>query len=789
MRYIYVFLVFIFWGPTINGQGSISGFVQDENGNAFEFATVALYQADSLITGTITNEQGNYLITDLPYGTYKLEATYLGYKTWTLDSVDLNSKTLALAPIALTSSAEQLNEVIITESQEFMKRRLDKKVVQVDRNLSASGGNLDDVLLNDPSFSIDSGGQISFRGSQNFKVLIDGRPSAVNGSEALQNIPASSIARIEIVTNPSAKYQADSEVGIINIVLKKEFNDGISGQTGLRYDHRNQGNSVLRLNSNFQAKFNRIHLYLSASASRDTIQLQGPTIIDIINENEDYAFHRDRIVNQLLLAKSVNIRSGIEVGLGQKNTLGLWGEIHIGNSNYNALAMDEDRSNDEPVVLGRLDYKNDRDAQHTQFTIEDRLKINDQKELHILADFSRSGTRRDNFRSYFTAPQTNPAVEILGEDAVFYQNEDRDRWHNELNYSNAFSHTSDLDFGLLHEYYERTNTIEEFNFDELIRDDSAKFKFAIYNAYANYSIVWKGMDFSVGSRFEYSTRKLEGAQNSSLVGLFPSLSIGKTFENDFSLTLHYSKRIRRPSARDLSPIILYSDNQVTWKGNPTLADAKVHNIGVGAQKQFEKTTLSAELFYRLADNGWFRILESVGENRFENYPIAVEHEQNTGMEFSANWKPSYKLGLTLNGTYFKQKIDNVGSRNDMATNSSRFVFSTNYAPMDNLKLQFDANYNGPTLYANSKIAETHFLNFAIEKRFPKTGLTLTLFANDFTGGNVYKQTYSDSSSNDNRHTLLVESYPSSTKYHGFHLRYSFRNFIKREVNPNFQFND
>ncbi len=789
MKIIIQFFILISFFNSLYAQGELKGNVIDENNTPFEFATIALYQSENLITGVISDEQGEFTLTDLPFGTYKMIVSYLGFKEVIIENINVNSETLLLAPITLIEEIEQLDEVIITERREFSRKRLDKKVIQVSENINASGGNLDNVLLADPSFSINSSGGISFRGSRNFKVLIDGRPTLLSGSEALQNITAATIARIEIVTNPSAKYQADSEVGIINIILKKEYHRGISGQAGIRYDYRDRGNYIMNANANFQAKWDKMRFYFQASALTDTIQLKGPTTVDIEKTSENYTFHRDRIMNQLRSANSFNLQSGIDMETSTKNTLGLWARLYRGNSDYNSISNDRDRQNEDAVILGRLDYKNDRQANATQFTLENTFKISDNKELHALTDFSFTNTERNNFRDYFIANEENPGVESQLEKTVFYQVEDRSRWHTALNYSDKINDSTHLEIGVLHEYYKRTNTFEELNFNMLIRDDKAYFKFNVYNAFVNYAGIWNGINISLGTRFEYSSRKLKGVERNSLTDFFPSITLGKNFKNHSMITFNYAKRIRRPSATDLSPILLYSDNQVTWRGNPGLIDAKVHNVSLGVQKKFEKVTVNAELFYRLVDGGWFRVLEFIGDNKFENYPITIKNEKNTGLEFLSSWKANEKLNLSLSGSLFTQKIDNKEPRDDLKTNTSRFVFTANYRAAENLRFQFDANYNGPTLYANSKIAETNFLNLSVQKKFPKVGLTLSLFANDFTGGNAYKQTYIDNNSGKNENTRLVESYPSSTKYFGFHLKYGFRNYKRKDVNPNIQFND
>ncbi len=782
LNFIVLLSTFISFSQT----GSISGKVVDENNTPFEFATVAVYDSDELVNGAMTAENGNFIISEIASGSYRIVITFLGYKEVSIENISISAsnKDVVVPITKLVPNSETLDEVVITEKRQFVKNRADRKVIQISENLSSAGSSLIDALNKVPSFNVDGAGAISFRGSQNFKVLIDGRPTSLNGPEALQNIPTATIARVEVITNPSARYMADSEVGIINVILKKQYNNGISGQAGFRYDYRNQGNSSKRINANTQLKSDKTRFHFQITATQDTIQLEGPTNVTILNDN--YSFSRTRLGNQLLYAKGLNAQAGIDFDLSAKHTLSFWTMLDYGDSKYNALASDKDLENNK-LIYGKLDYRNDRVARQYQFTVEDIVNL-ENGELHFLTDFSISSNNRDNFRDYFTSTSADDTDAMQIDETAFYQKEKRNRWHNEINYSKALNDTSKFEFGILHEYYKRKNTFEEFFYGVSQEDTGVDFRFDIYNLYSTYSGKWKNIDYQLGARLEYSKRNLKTVLNNSLFDIFPSIQLQKSWPNDYRVTLSYSKRIRRPSVRDLSPIILYSDNQVTWRGNPELTDAKVHLTEFGLNKSFEKLTLGIDLFYRYVANSWFRVLESVGENRFENFPLLVANEQNYGMEFTGNWSVSEKIDVNFGGAFYKQNINNKNPLEDLSTHSSRFNLSTNYRINNTLKFQFDANYNGPTLHANSRISAAHFFNLSVQKQFFEKRFTLTLSAQDITGNNVYKQTYNGESQN-NGTFKLIESYPSSTKFFSFHLKYAFRDFKKKEVNPNYQLTD
>jgi hypothetical protein len=197
-----------------------------------EYAIVAIHRAkdSSLVTGSTCNATGIFSIEDLSYGKFYAEVTFVGYKKLVIPNILLtpNQKIANIGTVKLEPSLTKINEVVVTGNKSI-EYKIDKKVIDVSSNLVAAGGNLVDALQNTPSVQTDVEGNVTLRGSSNFTVLIDGKPSPIAGSDALQQIPASIVQSVEIITNPSAKYDAEGTAGIINVIMKKQKISGMNG--------------------------------------------------------------------------------------------------------------------------------------------------------------------------------------------------------------------------------------------------------------------------------------------------------------------------------------------------------------------------------------------------------------------------------------------------------------------------------------------------------------------------------------------------------------------------------
>ncbi|MCK5538226.1 MAG: carboxypeptidase regulatory-like domain-containing protein, partial [Bacteroidales bacterium] len=306
--------------------GVLSGKVIDKSSNTpVEYASIILYSMrdSSLVSGTITNATGGFLLKDLPMGRFYLDIKFLGYDHLIKHNIKINPKqtTLNLGKILLNVSAEEIGEVSIVADRTQIQYKLDKKVINVGQDVSAAGGSAVDVLEKSPSIQTDIDGNVTLRGSSSFTVFIDGKPTVLDANDALQQIPASEIQNIELITNPSAKYDPDGVAGIINIVMKKNRTSGISGivNASIGTNHKYKGDFLV----NFRAdKFNwfiggnyRDYTFLGGNESVRETYL--PTQTNYLN----YSGTRD------MIRGGDGIKTGIDINLSTNQSLSLSANI------------------------------------------------------------------------------------------------------------------------------------------------------------------------------------------------------------------------------------------------------------------------------------------------------------------------------------------------------------------------------------------------------------------------------------------------------------------------------
>jgi len=247
----------ISYGQELPGEiktvGKIYGQVINKNtGKPVEYASVALYNImdSSVVFGTMTNANGDFIIKEIPLGIYNLEISFVGFKKTRINRIVMRPKQneIFFGKIELEPTAFNLGEVTISAEKSQFEYKSDKKVINIEQDIAAKGGTVVDALENMPSVKTDLEGNLTLRGSSNYTVLIDGRPSSLKGSDALQQIPANMVKSVEIITNPSAKYDPEGEVGIINVITKKSFSEGLTGILNGSYGSLNRYSSEAVLN-------------------------------------------------------------------------------------------------------------------------------------------------------------------------------------------------------------------------------------------------------------------------------------------------------------------------------------------------------------------------------------------------------------------------------------------------------------------------------------------------------------------------------------------------------------
>ena len=239
---LFILLSINVYSDEISGEsgsrGCLKGFVFDANANQpLEYATISMTRKkdNQVVNGTITDETGFFKIKDVDFGKYKIEITFIGYKTKTLHDVAIrpDNKIVDLGQINLEPSIENIAEAVVVSDRPTMTYKIDKKVINVSQQHTSASGTAVEILETIPSVTVDIDGNVSLRGSTSFTVLIDNKPTVLDASDALSQIPASAIENIEVITNPSAKYDPDGTSGIINIITKKNKLQGINGIVNL----------------------------------------------------------------------------------------------------------------------------------------------------------------------------------------------------------------------------------------------------------------------------------------------------------------------------------------------------------------------------------------------------------------------------------------------------------------------------------------------------------------------------------------------------------------------------
>ena len=321
------------------GEGKISGIVFDKQTNEpVEYANIVIFRKRDgrMISGTITNIKGEFAIKKVPFGMYKVTIDFIGYDKITIDSVRMFPRKpfVDLGKRFLSQSMVMLEGVEVVADKIAYEYKIDKKVVNVSQDVTAAGGTAADVLENTPSVEVDIEGNVTMRGSSSFTVLINGRPSILEGSDALQQLPASSIENIEIITNPSAKYVPDGTAGIINVVLKKKIEKGFSGLVNLSAGMNNK----YRSNLLFNYRVNKWNFIAGIDYRDDKRKMERKSERQTYFEDTDVTEFINSFGDRNMNHKNLGGRLGVEYSISDKTMVGLsgrFGTFEFGMDGFN----------------------------------------------------------------------------------------------------------------------------------------------------------------------------------------------------------------------------------------------------------------------------------------------------------------------------------------------------------------------------------------------------------------------------------------------------------------------
>lgn len=721
-------------------KGTISASVIDSlSRDPVEYATVALYQYNSheLINGLITDLTGSFKFRGLAQGSYDLEISFIGYKNLMIRNIELTTDQnhLDLGQLKLQRTALNLNEVEIVGGTPAVEYQIDRKVIHVDKQITAISGTAVDILESVPSVSVDLEGNISLRGSSGFTVLIDGKPSVMDPTDILNQIPASSIADIEIITNPSAKFDPDGTAGIINIKMKKiklEGFNGIFNANAGRFD--TYGGDFL-----LNYKKEKFNLYFGADYNKRSHP--GTKTNKRTTFGDSTLFHTVSIGDLDRSRTNWNIRTGIELNLTDNDYANIGfnygNRSHVGNST-SAYDKWEEPGNIhdkytsiENGTRGGDNYSINLDYRHQFGHPEHELAFQvildgregDESSLNQLIDTTgaiisgqKSTENGPMNRLRIKMDYTRPILENNKLEAGYQSIISRAKDENTVNNYNLISGDYDL--------------VPEFSHTTLYSDD-------VHAVYATFSGEAKKFGYMVGLRGEYTNRYMELQDENTDFTLnrfdyFPSLHVSYQLPHDHQIMSSYSRRIERPRGYFLEPFITVVDAYNVRQGNPDLLPEYIDSYDLSYQKKLNRNFVSLEAYYRVTHNKIERVSsvyqDTVMMQTFENvgtdYSLGLE--AMLSMDVVKWWKMElmgnlfdYKIEGTLYDEPFSRTSLNWGSR-----------FNNTFFAGEYTKIQLNGNYNSPSVSAQGTREGYYTLNAAISRDFFNRKLTIIAQARD-----------------------------------------------------------
>ncbi|WP_405250940.1 TonB-dependent receptor domain-containing protein [Dokdonia sp. Asnod3-C12] len=773
----------------------ITGTVMEAETNIpLEYATVSFATADGkVVTGGITDPSGKYRI-ELPAGVYDVKFEFISFETKVLSAQRLIKDT-NLPTQTLAIDSQSLDEVIVRAETTEVQVRLDKKIYNIGKDLTTSGATVSDALSNVPSVTVDVDGAIALRGNGNVRILINGRPSAIAGFgsvDALSQLPADAIERVEVITSPSARYDAEGTAGILNIILKKEKTLGLNGsiQTNVGYPERYgiTGNINLRTD-----KFNIFNTtgyskrtspgnasaenqYFASEIGADGEQTFTSEIDRILREDRDFDRNRG----------GFNTNLGIEYFLTEKTSVTASGFLRLGDNDSGTDNFTSEFTPDNELTVSRtrLERENEEDMTY-QFSLNSITKFEESgHELTAALQYARD---EETETSLITEFNSFPTLENLPTEDIT-QIEDQTEYLAQIDYVRPIGETAQFEIGYRGNFEETetdyTLLEEDVAGGTFIRDDGLSniftYKEDVHAIYTQYGDKFGDFSFLAGLRYE-NTRQ-QGTVDAVISddnplgtnldfdnqtdGLFPTLNLTYEFNERENITLGFNRRINRPRGRFINPFPSRSSEANIFQGNPDLVPSFASAYDLGYLKRWDKLTLTSSVYYQYETDSFERIQEDTGLVTangvpiIRTLPINLSTNERYGAELGVLYNPNKWLRLNLSANAFL--FETNGSFNGVDYGASNFSFFTRGSAKVTLpyKIDWQTNifYRGPSNNAQTDTEGFLFTNLAFSKDILNDNATLALNVSDvFNSSKRQSLTTTDSFTSDSEFQFRVRS--------------------------------
>ncbi|WP_026777885.1 outer membrane beta-barrel protein [Polaribacter sp. Hel_I_88] len=742
---------------------SITGKVVDSKSNQpLEYATIVLKNTDTQkISGGITDMEGKFDI-KTPTGNYEISVEFISFNSKKYPKQNITSD-LDLGTIKLSEDSKALDEVVIIAEKTTVDIRLDKKVFNIGKDLSIRGGNASDVLGNVPSVQVDVEGAVSLRGNENVTILIDGRPSALvgmNGAEALRQIPAEAIEKVEVITSPSARYDAEGTAGILNIILRKNKLTGFNGsvQLDLGYPARvgtafnaNWRTEKWNLFTNTGFRYNET----PGNAFSDSDYLSSSTQNAKVVEQRNF----DR------LGRSIFTSFGAEYYLTEKSSI-------IGNIIFSKGNDDDVNTNDIQRFnaqggINEATFRTEgegEDEQRVQYTLDYVNNFDDTgKKLSINLQYSTEAEDKLN-----NITEVDTQANLLNDLELVLEDQDENSGLLQIDYVHPVGEDIQFEAGYRGNYRDIFNSFylaerQTFPDGELIPDaglnNSFNYEEFVNAAYFQYGQKFNKISLLAGLRYEYTN--IEIVQQTSTTNdersygnLFPTINVGYELNDSESFTIGYNKRIRRPRGRSLNPFPSRSSESNIYSGNVDLNPVITDAVDLGYLKRWDKFTLSTSIYYNISNDNWERIQENTGEITdngdpiTRRFPVNLSTEERLGFEFTLNYRPFKVWNINSDFNLFHVTTDgdytspttNVTQSFDFENTAFFIRLNQKITLPSKIDLQINSNYRGPNRNAQTESQGVFSMNLAASKDILKEKASISLNFSDVFNSSISRRT-------------------------------------------------
>lgn len=793
---LFVFLSAVY---SLKGQdatdGLIRGSIIDENDMPVPNASIALYEAENestgAFTGTASEEDGSFEL-ETEAGSYVIRVTFISYTAYEENIEIREGETIELGTIELSPSTSELDEVEVRAERSSMQMNFDSRVFNVGQDIVSLGGSVLDVLDNVPSITTDFEGNVSFRGNQGVQILINGRPSSLveSGTDALSSIPANMISEVEIITNPSARYSAEGTAGIINIVLRDNANLGFNGNVDV-----NSGfPQTHEIGTNLNYHVNNINWFMGGNLEYQNEPRSGERYQMFSSPDTTYIYNQTSETRDREFEWDLRFGADIYLPADQLLTFSARFDPEAVNEEEDVMYRDffidsamreqiETQGTNSPIypdeILQEVLRREAEESRETDwdFRMQYEKKFNENTDHLLTAEIDyelTSSTEDSDFEETIIGEQATPLLERTS------NTDDGRDLRMDLDYEQPLGENGRFEAGFrfnfewldndyLVERQQNGNWVEldEFN-------DSFNYHENVNALYTSLAGGLGSLSYQLGLRAEQTIIETEliqsGEKNDqNYLNLFPSIFLSYEFNEQNSVQVSYSRRLRRPWSRMLLPFASYTDSRNRNTGNPELMPEFGNSYEAGYLRYWETGSVLTSFYYRYRTDVFERITIDEGDGINRRLPINLSTEQAWGVEFTADQKLFSGMQLLGSLNLYQSESEGVYEGQTLTSDGESFMtrLRIRWQFLEGWNAQASLMYRGARQTTQGREGGSSFVNFGIAKELFNRRGTISLNVRDLFNARRHDEVIND------RYTYAVNDFQWSSRSARLTFRYNF----------------